>query len=81
MLSVATVVEWGALLKTAVAGLVGGVGITFAFSVAIFGAARFADLRRDGRTLEAVGAAGLFVLGLAVSIGGVAVGLIVLISD
>ena len=45
-MSLATVVDWGALLKTIVAAFISGVGVTLIFSVAIFGAARFADLAK-----------------------------------
>lgn len=49
----AAIVDWGALLKVVVVSLIGGVGLTAAFSVAVAGAVAFADFRREGRTLEA----------------------------
>lgn len=52
------IVDTGALLKVIAASLAAGVGVTAAFSLAIAGVARFSDLRRDGRPLEA----GLFAL-------------------
>ena len=44
----ATVVDTEALLKTVAAAFVAGVGVTLIFSLAILGAARFAELSRDG---------------------------------
>ena len=44
----ATVVDWEALLDVVVASLVAGVGVTITFSLAIYGATRFAEVRRDG---------------------------------
>ena len=45
----ATLVDTGALLKTVAAAFVAGVGVTLIFSLAILGAARFAELSRDER--------------------------------
>ena len=53
----ATIVEGKELLETVVASLVAGVGVTFIFSVAIWGVARFADLSRNERPLAAGAAA------------------------
>ena len=80
MLTLATIVDWGELGKTAAAALIGGVGITTAFSFAIYGGARFADLRRSGHTVASLGAGAVMIAGLAASIGGVVVGLIVVTS-
>ena len=44
---IATLVEGKELLETVVASVVAGVGVTFVFSVAIWGVARFADLSRE----------------------------------
>ena len=41
-----------------VASVVAGVGVTFAFSVAIWGVGRFAELSRDERPLAAGGGGG-----------------------
>jgi hypothetical protein len=80
MISLATVVEWDALLKTVVASFVAGVGITLAFSVSIYGATRTAELRRDERPLAAGLAFAVLVAGLAVSVAGIAFGLVALVS-
>lgn len=80
MLSLATVIEWEALAKTVAASLIGGVGVIAAFSAAIYGGARSVDLRRNGHLVASLAAGALMIVGLVVSIGGITVGLIVVIS-
>jgi hypothetical protein len=77
---VATVVETKELVSTVLASLVAGVGVTAAFSIMIFGAARLADLRRDDRPIAAGAAAVLMVLGFAITAAGIVVGIIVMTS-
>ena len=79
-MALATVVDWGALLKTVVGAFSAGVGVTLVFSVAIFGAARFADLSRDGRPVGAAAYVALSVVALAAVAGAVAFGIIVMAS-
>lgn len=74
----AVVVETRELLETVVASLIAGVGITVVFSVAIWGAARFADLSRSERPLAAGAAATLAGLALAVTLASVAFGIVVM---
>jgi hypothetical protein len=62
---IATLVEGKQLLEAVIASVVAGVGITFVFSIAIWGVARFVDLSRDERTLAAASAAAVAVLALA----------------
>ena len=64
---IATVVDWAALRDVVVASLVAGVGVTVAFSLAILGATRFADMRRDERVVGAWASRRSRSLGLAVS--------------
>ena len=68
-------IDVNALLNVVWLSFAAAVGGTAAFSVAILGATRFADLRREGRSVEA-GVFG-FVAGvaLAICLGGVALGL------
>lgn len=74
------VVDLEALLDTAIAAIIAGVGITFAFSVTIYGTATFAEARRDGR-LGAAGAAGLLaLLGVLISASGIIAGILVMVS-
>jgi hypothetical protein len=77
----ATVVDWKALGDVVVASLVAAVGVTIAFSLAIYGATRLADMRREHhRTTETVAFAVLAGAGLAVTVGAVALGLLVMLS-
>jgi hypothetical protein len=73
-----TVVDWKTLGKVALASLVAGVGVTVVFSLAIVGAARFADMRRDGRTIEAGAYAALLALSLVAVAAAVVIGIIVM---
>jgi hypothetical protein len=75
---VATVIETKDLISAVVASFAAGTGVTMAFSLMIFGAARFADYRRDDRPLAAVAAGTLVVLGLAVTAAGIVIGVIVM---
>jgi hypothetical protein len=74
----ATIVDWSDLLQTIGASIVAGVGITVAFSVVIWGTARFADLRREGRTAEAGLPLTASGLALAVVAAGVVFGIVVM---
>lgn len=76
----AVVVETKELLETIVASVVGGVGITVVFSVAIWGVARFADLSREDRPLAAGAAATLAGLATAATLAAVVFGVIVMSS-
>jgi hypothetical protein len=69
MIAFAALVEGEEMLQTVVASFIAGIGVTFAFSVAIWGVGRFADLSREQRPLAAGGA--LAVAGLALAcVGG-----------
>jgi hypothetical protein len=76
----ATVVDTDALLKTVAAAFVAGVGVTLIFSLAILGAARFADLSRDDRPVAAVAFGALAVVALAAATAAVTIGIIVMTS-
>jgi hypothetical protein len=77
---IATIVDTNELWETVVAALIAGVGITASFSVLIFGAARFAELRRDDRPLAAGAAGALAVTALLVTLGGLVLGMVVMLS-
>lgn len=77
----AEIVELDALAQTALAALLGGVGVTLAFSLAILGTTKASDLRRAGRDVAAALSLGLGLLALALSIAAVAFGLVVMVSD
>jgi hypothetical protein len=74
----ATVVDTEALLKTVAAAFVAGVGVTLVFSLAILGAARFADLSRDGRPVAAAAFGALALAALAAAAAAVTIGIIVM---
>jgi hypothetical protein len=74
----AVMVETKELWQTVAASIVAGVGVTVVFSVAIWGAARFADLSRADRPLAAGAAATLAGLALMLTLASVAVGILVM---
>jgi hypothetical protein len=74
----ATLVDTAALGKVVAASLIAGIGITLAFSLAIVGAARFTDMRRDERVVEAAAFGALGVIGLVVTIAAVVFGIVVM---
>lgn len=68
---IATIVQWKELGQTVVASLVAGVGITFAFSLGIWGSGQFAELNRNDRPVAATVAgvvAALAFLAVAVAV-------------
>ena len=54
-----SVIDWGALLNVLWASMVGGVGVTAAFALALLGATRAAERRRDGHVVSAGAYGGL----------------------
>jgi uncharacterized membrane protein YcjF (UPF0283 family) len=73
---IATLVEGKELGEAVVASAVAGIGVTFVFSVAIWGIARFVDLNRSERRLAAGAAAALAALALVVTVAVVVVGVV-----
>ena len=73
----ATIVEGKELLQTVVWALGTGVGVTLAFSIAIYGVTRFADFNRDEKPLAAVAAATIGVVAFLACLGGIMVGIVV----
>ena len=76
----ATVIDGKALLDTAVASLVAGVFVTFSASLAIYGFATAAEMRRVDRDLAAIAAAALGVLAMLAFGAAIALGLAVMIN-
>jgi hypothetical protein len=74
----ATIVETKDLLSTVIASVVAGVGVTLVFSIAIWGATRFAELSRDERPLAAGAAATLAIAGFLVTLAAIAFGIVVM---
>jgi hypothetical protein len=77
---IATIVEGKELLQTVGASLIAGVGVTFVFSLAIWGAARFADLSRGERPLAAGAAALVTAAALIATAGAVVIGIVAMTS-
>jgi hypothetical protein len=76
----ATIVDWEALLDTAIASLVAGVVVTITASATIYGAAMSAEMRRAGRGGLAFAAGALGVVGLVAFTATVVLGLVVMIN-
>ena len=74
------IVEWDLILQVIWASLAAGIAVTISVSLAILGASRAADARRDGDTIDAVIYSALFVLGLAACVGAVVLGVVVMTS-
>jgi multisubunit Na+/H+ antiporter MnhB subunit len=72
------IVDWATLGKVVAAAMVAGVCVTTAFALTILGATRFAEMRRNGRPVEATGFAVLAIAGAAVCIAGIVGGIIVM---
>jgi hypothetical protein len=77
---IATLVEGRELLEAVVASAVAGIGVTFVFSIAIWGVARFADLSRGERPLAAGAAAAVAGLALITTAAAVVIGIIAMTS-
>jgi hypothetical protein len=72
------IVDWSALLKVVLASFIVGTGVSIAFSLAVLGATRFADHRRDQRQVEATAFAVLGVLGVVACAAAVVFGVVVM---
>ena len=75
---IATIVDTEALLETIGAALIAGIGATIIVSLAILGAARFADASRDGRTVEAALFGALAVIGTVATVGAAVLAVVVM---
>jgi hypothetical protein len=76
----AEIVQWSDLIETVVFATVAGIGVTLIFSVAIWGAARYTDLRLEERQGAAYAAAATSGLALLVVLAVVVLGVIVMTS-
>jgi uncharacterized membrane protein YcjF (UPF0283 family) len=74
----ATIVHTDELLSTVAAAVVAGIGVTFAFSVGIWGAGQFVELSRSERPVLATGAALVAALALLCVAGAIIVGIVVM---
>ena len=76
----ATIVDGATLLKLVVSALLAGVGVTSAFSLTIYGAARASDMRRRGQGLAAGVFGAIAVLGAAACTALVVYGIEVMVN-
>ena len=74
------IVDWGELLSVLWVSLLGGVGVTAAFAIGLYGAIRAMDARRNGTVALAVGYWTMMALALAVVGAAVVFGVVVMTS-
>jgi hypothetical protein len=72
------IIDWDALLNAIWASAAAGIGVTAAYGLAILGGTRAVELGRAGRPGEAVLFLILGIGGVAVVIGGIVFGIVVL---
>jgi hypothetical protein len=80
MITLGTIVDWSALGQTALAAIIGGVGVAFAFSIAILGAARLSDPSQELGVASRIVYGALALGGLLGSAAAIVFGLIVMTS-
>jgi hypothetical protein len=78
---IATIVDWDAILQVIWVSLLAGVGVTAAYGFALLGSTRALESGREGRLGGAISYAVVAVLGLAVVIGAIVFGILILIGD
>ena len=76
----AEVVDWGSLLEVIVVSLVGGVGVTAAFSLAVLGAVRSVDSARERRPVAAGAFGAVAIAALAGCLAATVYGIAILAS-
>jgi hypothetical protein len=74
------VVDWGELLNVIWTALLGGIGVTAAFAIALYGAVRATDAQRGGSTVLAIGYWTLMLLAGAAVIASLVFGIVVMTS-
>jgi hypothetical protein len=78
---IATIVDWHAILQVIWVSLLAGVGVTAAYGFALLGSTRALESGRDGRLAGAISYGILAALGLAVVIGAIVFGIVILTGD
>jgi hypothetical protein len=78
---IATIVDWHALLQVVWVSVLAGVGVTAAYGFALLGATRALENGRDHRLGGAVSYAVVGVVGLAIVIGAIVFGIVILTGD
>jgi hypothetical protein len=75
---IATIVHTDELLQTIAASVIAGIGVTFLFSLGIWGAGQFAELSRDERPVAATVAAVIGAVAMLCVAGAVITGIVVM---
>lgn len=78
---IATIVDWDALLQVIWVSLLAGVTVPAAWAFALVGSTRALEYGRNGRAAVAVGYAIVGVAGVAVVLGAIVFGILILIGD
>lgn len=78
---IATIVHTDELLSTVAAASVAGIGVTFLFSLGIWGAGQFTELSRDGRSVLATAAAVVSAVAFAAVTAAVVIGMLVMTGN
>ena len=76
----AGIVDWGSLLEVIAVSLVGGVGVTAVFSLAVLGAVRSVDSAREGRPVAAGAFAAVAFAALAGCLAAIVYGIAIMVS-
>jgi hypothetical protein len=77
---IATIVHTDELLQTVAASIVAGIGVTFLFSLGIWGAGQFVELSRGERPVAAMAALVIGGVSLVCVAAAIAIGIIVMTS-
>jgi hypothetical protein len=75
---IATIVHTDELLQTIAASVIAGIGVTFLFSLGIWGAGQFSELSRSERPVAATAAAVVGAVALLCVAGAVVTGIVVM---
>ncbi|MET0512407.1 MAG: hypothetical protein ABW135_12095 [Thermoleophilaceae bacterium] len=78
---IATIVDWDALLQVIWVSLLAGVTVPAAWAFALVGSTRALEYGRDGRAAAAVAYAIVGVAGVAIVLGAIVFGILVLTGD
>ena len=79
-MTLASAIEWDNLLEVVWVSVLASVAVTLAFSLAILGATRAVDLRRDGHHALATAFVAIMILGLAATAASTVFGIVVMTS-
>ena len=74
------VVDWGALFDVVWTSLLGGIGVTAAFAIALYGGVHAVDARRGGTTSLVVGYWVLTAVALVAVLASIVFGVVVMTS-